>query len=389
MKSKVAFTVLLLFCVFFGLTFVVPDDIQGAADSARYARELANMHSNSFTFLQFKNYLYSDESGSVDIYQPLITWAVSQFTGNPKWLFAIFALVFGFFYLQNIRMLIEEISGSYRFLLLVILVLFVLINPIWNINGVRMWTAAQVFLYGVMLIYLKGKNEGFLWAFLSILIHFSYVFPLILLLGFRFLPKNSLLLFLFFIFSFMVSELNIELIRVFAEDLPDVFQSRVNSYTSDQVLEKFSDRGNDQLSFHVVLAGRSQAYIMFFFLILIFFLRNKFSYYNVYCLNFLNLALFFTAWANIASIVPSGGRFILIANSLTLIALILYLGKIEYKEKWIKLIYPLVPFILFIIVFKIREGADYFGFMTLFGNPLLALFVEDNVPFIVFIKSLL
>ncbi|RPA66589.1 hypothetical protein EF405_20095 [Cyclobacteriaceae bacterium YHN15] len=389
MRSEIAMTILLLFCVFFGLTFVVPEDIEGAADSARYARELRNMHANPLSFEQFKNYLYSDETNKVDIYQPLVTWVISLFTGNPKWLFAFFALVFGYFYLKNIRMLIEEIQGKYHFFLILMLILFVLTNPIWNINGVRMWTAAQVFLYGLMIVYLKGNRNGFLWAFLSLFIHFSFAFPLSLLILYQFIPKNTWFLFLFFIGSFLITELNIEYIRGFSENLPDVFQSKANAYTNDQVLERFSDSSVTQYSWHVIFARRAQSYLMLFLLTFMFLQKEKLKNYNTLSLGFLNLALYFTSWANLAALLPSGGRFMLIANSLTLIAVILYFEKKDSLVKWEKLIQFSVPFILFIVVFKIREGADYFGFLTIIGNPVVALFVEDNVPFIDFVKSLL
>ncbi|MGY6743325.1 MAG: EpsG family protein [Cecembia sp.] len=381
-------TMLLLFFFFFGLTFVVPEDVEGAADSARYARELRDLHSNPLTFEQFKSYLYSDETNKVDIYQPFVTWMISLFTNNPKWLFACFALVFGYFYLKNLKIIIEEIEGKYHFLLILMLILFALTNPIWNINGVRMWTAAQVFLFGILLFYVKGQRIGFLWATLSLVIHFSFLFPLSILILYQFVPKNTWALFFIFLGTFLVNELNMEFIRNFSESLPSVFKSRVNVYTHEHIIESFKDISANQYSLHVILARKSYSYLILFLLAFIFMQREKLKNQNVssLCLIFLNLALYFKSWANLAALLPFGGRFMLIADSLTSISIIFYFAKGESYPRIGKILYFLVPIILFTIVFKIREGADYFGFLTILGNPVVALFVEDNVPFIEFVK---
>ena len=95
-------TIIWLFCIFFGFVFVIPENVPGAADSARYARQLIEAHNQPLSWSYFLSMLYA-EGGFVDIYQPFVTWLVAIFTDNPRILMAIFGAVFGFFYAQNLE----------------------------------------------------------------------------------------------------------------------------------------------------------------------------------------------------------------------------------------------------------------------------------------------
>ena len=166
---------------------MIPENVPGAADSARYARQLIEAHNQPLSWSYFLSMLYA-EGGFVDIYQPFVTWLVAIFTDNPRILMAIFGAVFGFFYAQNLWMVFSRIKARVGWLLFFFMLAFALVNPIWNINGVRMWTAAQIFLYGVFRLSLENDKKGFIWAATSILVHFSFLFPFALLLSFWFIP---------------------------------------------------------------------------------------------------------------------------------------------------------------------------------------------------------
>ncbi len=134
---------------------------------------------------------YSDSSGYVDILQPMVTYLVSRFTDNPTILFTIFGLIFGYFYSRNIWYVLGKIHGGITLVLFVFVLTFALINPIWNINGFRMWTAAQIFLYGTLPYLLEGKSKGLIWAAVSVFVHFSFLLPLTVLVLF-FFSKNKI-----------------------------------------------------------------------------------------------------------------------------------------------------------------------------------------------------
>jgi hypothetical protein len=48
-----------------------------------------------------------------------------------------------------------------------------------------------------------------------------------------------------------------------------------------------------------------------------------------------------------------------------------------------------VPFLLFWTVVAFRIGMDYFGLMTLFGNPLFAALQSNTLPLIIGLKRLI
>ena len=68
----------LLISFFFGFSFVI--DPNSGVDSTRYAQELKQLYDSKVSFDAYFSQIYSEESSKLDIYQPLLTWLVSQFT---------------------------------------------------------------------------------------------------------------------------------------------------------------------------------------------------------------------------------------------------------------------------------------------------------------------
>jgi hypothetical protein len=390
-RTPLALPLLSLFCLFFGLTLVI--NYQGNADSVRYAQEFISLNEKNISLSNAGEYLFEGEEGKVDLYQPLITLFLSNFTSNPKILFAVFGLIFGIFHVKNILMVVNEIPDKIGFLLTTLLLTLVLINPIWSINGVRMWTAAQVFIFGFLTFYLKEeKTKGAIWCTLSVFIHFSFLFPITLFFAYLFIPRRITVLFAFFIISFFVSQLNLDLVRQYVALLPALFQEKIMVYTQEAVVERYMEEGESPipLSWHVILANNLLRYFIAAILI---FLYGRYIYYrdqiSPKIITFLGLALFFSAFANLSALIPSGARFLVIGDTMTLVTFIFYAA--TYTEDrllnyGLKLISPAL---LFVIIFKLRVGLDFIGLLTVFGNPILALIFEDNLPIIEFIKSIL
>ena len=93
--------------------------------------------------------------------------------------------------------------------------------------------------------------------------------------------------------------------------------------------------------------------------------------------------------AQILSNVPSGGRYMTIVSVILYAVIVLFVSdrKMHFQLQVYK--YLSFPFILFVIVFQIRKGFDYIGISTFISNPIIAAFVEDTEPLIVFVKGLL
>lgn len=393
-RSPSAKNLFWFFCAFYGLVHIyMPDGVYegGGADSVRYALTLEHMYNSNLTWSELKNTFYDGSNSGTDIYQPIVTFIVSRFTGNAHVLFCVFAIVFGFFYSRNIWLLIETCTGKIGFYLGVFIISFALLTPIWQINGVRMWTALQVFLYGLIPYMLNNDKKKLYWCYCSILFHFSFLFPALLLLLFLFVPYKRNIFMVVFIISFFVSQLDLEFVKSILYRLGlSAFENKFDLYTTDYVYDKVI-AGQQAVSWHTKLAKNLGNY-MYQVSIFISYIglkhingsdERKFLVNRLFCF----AALFYT-FANVASSIPSGGRFLVLAQMLTSILVIYILPVINtssiltyYKITAIGLLYP--------IIFSIRVGTDYWGISLLISNPITCWFIDDNTPIIEFVKSIL
>jgi hypothetical protein len=386
-RNPISKTIFILFCLYFGFVFIVSTDLLNGADSARYVQSLVQMHNDPLSFENFRSILYNKETNMVDIYQPFVTWFISLFTGNPKILFAVFAFVFGWFYANNLWIILKRIKHKISFSLFIFLLTFMLINPIWNINGVRMYTAAQIFVYGCLLYFLDGNKKGLIWSASSIIVHFSFLFPLALLFLFFILPKKLPVFFIFFILTSFVTEVNMVQFRKTLNVLPEVFQPRVKSYTNKAYVMRIKNE-NEKKALHVKIADNALKYTLYTLLIVVFFafyrnFRQNQILYILFC-----FSLFIFGWAQLASLIPSGGRFLNIAYSFSIVFLILFFKEniIPYFINYFKIL--ALPLLLFYCIFSIRVGFDYMGLSVIIGNPIFALLINDTTPMIEFVKAI-
>jgi hypothetical protein len=378
-----------LFCIYFGFVFVVAEDKYGSADSSRYAAQLEFMHSQSVNFENLLRAIYNPFDGYTDIYQPATTWLVSIFTDDPKWLFALFAMIFGYFYSRNIWLLLKSSKNKITWFAFLIILGFALVNPIWNINGVRMWTAAQIFIYGVLLYILKNeKIKGLLWIASTALVHFSFLFPISVFAVYIILPSYTLAFFLFFIITSFVNEINLFALRDSMSFLPAVFQPKVNAYTNVDYASSIAEQAS-KYRWHVKFAQLSGKIVIYSWVIIMFFNRKKWITSKPALEGLFLIALFIGGWANIASLVPSGGRFLALANLLFYASFFVYLMSYSKQINNHKpVILATILFLLFYIVFQFRVGFDYISYLIFIGNPILAYFMDEQTPLIHFIKEL-
>lgn len=378
LKTDKTKTVSILFCGFIGLSFIIPENVAGAADSARYAQDLEFMSREYINFSDFLNGLYNIDQDKVryDIYQPLLTWLVSLFTINPRILFIFFSLVFGWFYVNNLWMIFEKLGEKKNRLINLIIIILALVLPIWLINGARMWTAAHVFIYGVFLSILKNKNKlGLFWVLASGLFHFSFLLPSVIFIIYKLINFDKRLLFITYISTFFISSLDLELVRNSLDFLPDIFQLKVNEYAKESYLEVVKNQGHTKSLNYTIYSTLWDLFIFSSVLVL---------YYSRYIVaNFssmLKFLLLFGTYAQIASMIPSGGRFLQVFYFLTIGSLVIYLSNVLINKK-IKLItdFFIAPCLVYFILFKFRIGAEFLGPYSIIGNPIISLLYEDPV----------
>lgn len=376
-------------CVFMGFIHIFNPIGGSQSDGVRYAEALVNIDTQRIDANVIKSYFYSQD-GSLDIYQPLVTLFVSAFTKDPHFLFLIFAIVFGFFYSRNIWIVLNlSKKETLSWWVWIVLIMMLLVNPIWEINGVRMWTALHVFVYGVLSFYINNDKKKLLWSFASIFIHFSFVFPLILILIFQFLPKNKLTI--FFVVYFITAafnEINLQSLNdSLTNILPSQLSSRTNSYLNEDYLMTVNET-NASYSQYLIIAKYLSKY--FILTMVVYFWINKNSLFtNKFYQELLALFLFMSAAFQLVSVIPSMGRFFRVTDIIfyALLFLLLidqHINNLEFNTfvKYLSLMLVLP------ILLTIRLGFEFYGTSLFWGNFVSAYFLDDRMPAITYIKSM-
>lgn len=383
-KQNYSKNIVWFFCIFFGFLFIVAD--YGGADSDRYARTFIKFAHSDLSLSELWAGFYEESSTYVDIVSPLISFLVSRFTDNPSILFAVFGFIFGYFYSRNIWFVLNKIEGKLSIILFLFILTYILLNPIWNINGFRYYTAAQIFLFGALHYIFEGKSKYLVWAGTSIFVHFSFL-SAFFILGLFLLFKNRLNLYLmFFVVTSFISEIDLLQVQSYLSFLPGVLYDRVTVYTNPEYAET---RASYNWSLFIPLSEDGLRWIVYAFTLIICFFHRHLVMKELYLTKFLCFSLLFYGFANIFSLIPSGARFYSVANSLMFAFIIMFMIKYS-KIRGLPLIEILsLPLLLLFCIVSLRIGMDRFGLMTIISNPLLALLYKDTTPLYSIITNIL
>ena len=384
-------------CIFIGSIQIFHSDgtiLGNDADAGRYVLDFMKMNHTVNSYSEVSSTFYNGDTN--DVYCPTVMFLVSRFTDNGHVLFFIFAIIYGFFYSRNIWYILSRIKDQQVNWQWVMLAAFFLVCPIWNINGVRMWTALHVFVYGAMPYLLEKKKKQLIWSLAAILVHHSFIFPILLLVVFvlflhRFcVNKFSLnILFAFYLFSLTIKTLDLAALNMALQIyLPNFYEDRIDGYVNDVTLQNVMDAASKN-SWHVAFFNNIHYWINQILIVFTFIVIKK-KRNSLSCLfPLFAFSLLIYGCANIMACVPSGARYISIAQMFMVATFLLCYRKI-YVDKTFSTFMPAIMSILaFSLIFEIRKGLDYYGFTILFGNLLTSFFIETNTPLIDFIKTFL
>lgn len=377
-----------LFCVFFGFTFIIAQEGLVSADSIRYAQLLSVYAHSEMSFRELIRSFFSESSGNLDILHPLITFLVSRFTINPSILLAVFGSIFGYFYSRNIWYLLNRIDENKNFVFILLILTYALLNPIWNINGFRMWTAAQIFLFGLLPFLIEGRLKSLVWVLISVFMHFSFLFPLTIVMLFLIFNNKSAIYLIFFLITSFIKELDLQSVRSLLTFLPDIFQTKVISYTNSDYAElvKLNDQ---EYNWYIKYAGKVVEWVIYTQVIISYFFCKNFFSKRKDLLTLFCFSLLLYGFANISSLVPSGGRFIYLADTFMFAFFILSFPLFSTIKIYKTITRLMIPFLLLFCIVAIRVGMDYYGLMTIIGNPFVASIMKVNNPLIEIVKNLL
>lgn len=378
-KSFYSKNVIWFFVIFYGFTIVISNE---GMDANRYRDWFIELSKTKITFDNFVGLLYQEGSKYVDVVQPMITFLVSRFSGDSRVLFAVFGLVFGYFYSRNIWYLLDRAGSPIKQSSIIHIVVFAIVIGFWQINGFRMWTAAHLFFFGAIRYLTENKIEGIFIAVSSILVHFSYILPVAIFLAFVFSPKRVSLYFWFFIVSLLVSELDVRFVSsAMQRILPGVLFSRVEGFMNPDYIETMSE-AMALRNWRYHLYSNSIYWVASISLIAIYVFGQKFikSYRNftkVYC-----FVLLFLACINLVSNIPSVSRFYSVAYLFAFAFLFLYFQHApDFRFKKV-ILYASFPLLVFYCLGMLNVSLMTIGLTTVLGNPILVLLPwgDLNIP---------
>lgn len=329
--------------------------------------------------IPFWAYFYSlQEENQIDFYMPFMTWLISRFTSNSQVFAGILAMMFGLCFSFNFKYITKNIVRQTP--IFVILFFTLLLVPKASYTH-RWWMAMQVFLLGALPYILEGKNKYLLFSIASIFVHFSFLYPLILLLIYKFLPKKTLIPFIIiFVVANFIEDLNISsFAKAIEQYLPDSYNERNEAYI------------NAELYDHNWFSQSSRfiwKYLNLFMTIYIYLKHKHILERRKDLKNLYIIALLIGSFAAIANLTEWGWRFLDLTNFLFCSLYILILAESVNKNmKFYKAIQIASPFFLYVIMFQIRGLFSIIGIKAfLFGNILTTWFINDTVSILSYLK---
>ena len=399
-KKSWAMNMFWLACIYMGAILIYHHEgtmLGEGMDSGRYVLTLINMHSNPYITFWSVLSLYQIDMNYMDLYQQLITYFVSRFTDNGHVLFAVFATVFGFFYSRNIWYILNKLPSKKLGILYVLFGLFFLVCPITQINSVRMWTALHVFVYA-MLPYLVEKKKSRLWLlFITPLIHFSYLYVVIfsiiyVLIPFRFKTNNIFVIYfaiITYIVTLFINSLSLDTVSsMMAEYSPEAYEERIDWYVDQNLLDRNQEAANAN-NWYLAVGKNISNWSYSVILVLLFPIIRKYFKDNKTITNLYVFTMLISTFANITALIPSGGRFQILASMFKLSTILLIILNIPKNITVYKICQIFSIILILPLIVEFRKLFDFFGINLIFGNFITAFISETNVPLIAFIKNLL
>lgn len=366
-NQKESKNVVYFFLIYFGLSFFVNDT---GMDSVRYAQMFQHNATLPLTeFFRIIGGLYSDTS--IDIAEPFISFLVSRFTDNYKFLFAAYAAVYGFFYLKSIELLYEKYRQNAGLNAWIFMFFFITTLSINNINGFRMWTALWVFFYGASQVILYEKRKYLLLALCSILIHGSFISANFVLIIYVIAGNRNLIYLIVAISSFILPNILLPFFDTISLRLGGGYRAKYLGYSNEDLVSSLQER-SQQASWFLPLSKELVFYYFLFMIILIYYLlkdRVKERSEN----NLFNFLLLFLSFVNFAKPIPAfGGRFQILFILFATLFVFLYFIKLPTAKLHLLTVLGIFPMLLYTAV-QFRIGSETINswiFMPAFGLPL-------------------
>jgi hypothetical protein len=375
------------FVVFYGATFAVAAEDSKSKDTQsdihRYREQVEDLYILELDYNEIKK-LYA-ENEDVDVLRLTIAIFVSRFTKSQQTLTFIYALIYGFFLSRNLWFVFGQLRGKLKPSVKFLLGVLFLIIPMWFINGFRFWTAAHIFIYGSFIYLLNKRTIGIIIAALSILVHFSFIFPTLTLLLFPFIRSRLPLIFILYLTSLLFSQINLQGFNSFLEqNTSERLQNRTKSYRDEGRVEAYRKGELDQAAktanWYVQLYLTGFFWTMRIMMVFMYLRMRRYIGWDPRLYRLFAFSLLFFSLSNFLSSIPSGQRWLYVASFYAMTCLlILRQNNVLAAKKMNWILVGTFPFVLLFFVVSSRIGFYSLSVNTFVGNPFTAFFTDYNI----------
>lgn len=374
---QIAGIVIPLFFVYIGMSKILFLDSVVLNDSERDVLDF--LYWSKVNLVSLNDYFNSLQNAQqIDYYLPFMKWLISRISDNYRFFLGMLMLVYGIFYSKNITFMMK-VSNRDKLSLLLLLTLFLIPNP--NFYTHRWWLALQLFISGLLPYVFEGKIKYLLLSTSAIFVHFSFLYPLLLILLFVIYPKAKLYP---FVVAFVVTNLfeNFDLnnlIVIVQNYLPIRFVERSEMYINADFVE-----GNlfSQLPRYI------WKYLNLVFALILYFKYHHDLKENDVLRKLYIITLLLGSFSLVMNCVPWGWRFFDMSNYLfsCLMIYVLSINRLSVLSSFLKLC---IPCYIFLSLFQIRGLLCIIGIKSLlFGNLFTTYFFEDCISVIDMIKTI-
>lgn len=379
-RSKEAAVCFFIFCTYFGFAFIYYDGtgrMGEGKDSERYALALKEAHTMDCSLSQYIEYRERE-----DYYANIMLYTVSRFTGNPQIFYGVVTLIMAIFLVKSSWIIIYRTNKN-KFVYLC-LIAMLLVSPVWKILGIRWWTALYVFLYGLLSYLFEDKKSKLLWCFVSVLIHFTFLFPIYMLLAWLVLPKKNIAPYvvIFAILSLM-GGVDISIFRnLVSRMIP-------NAYDQDMIIGFMTFEYRAKHNWFADSGRIVSIYLNLFIVLCLFFKARKLIEVDNLLRKFMILVLMMASLCLFINFAPWGRRFLGLSNLLLFALYALVLSNRVINDAIEKPMHIAKPFIIYYVLFQLHFGSYSIGALNLFfGNFITVFFYNDNIPIQFYIDRL-
>jgi len=221
----------------------------------------------------------------------------------------------------------------------------------------------------------------------SILAHFTFILP-VAILGMFVLFKNRTNIYLiFFIVTAFFREIDLAWVESTLSFLPQVIFTEIANYMNEGYAE-YRMETEEALPWFLTYSAIGMRWAIYLIIFSTLYFGKDVLKERSDLRTLLSFSLLFYGFVNIVSLIPSGDRFAIVANTFLIPYFMIFLVALPRIGESVLIRVFSVPLLTLFCVVQLRIGMVFFSIMTVIGNPVTAAFYSDPVPLITQLKDL-